>query len=193
VWRQADRDESGNAASGNVKIHSGTGNFVYSENALTAVVGVDNLVVVVTGDAALVVSRDRLDEVDEVVRGLSALGAPETELDSTVFRPWGKYEILASGENYLVKRLTIAAGGRLSLQRHEHRSEHWVVVRGRVSVSVDGKDMTVRPNESVYVQRGTTHRLENCDPDPAEIIEVQTGDYLAEDDIVRLDDIYGRS
>jgi mannose-1-phosphate guanylyltransferase/mannose-6-phosphate isomerase len=192
LWANSDRDPHGNVAHGNVKIVDGSGNYVRSDGVLTVVVGVEDLVCVVTRDAVMVVPRERVEEVRQVVRTLGAAGCEEVTTHARAFRPWGHFEAIDRGPRYQVKRITVLAGGSLSLQKHAHRSEHWVVVNGEARVTIDGDCKTVRPNESVYIPKGAVHRLENRGSEALELIEVQSGDYLGEDDIVRLDDAYGR-
>jgi mannose-1-phosphate guanylyltransferase/mannose-6-phosphate isomerase len=153
---------------------------------------VDDLVVVETADAVLVAAKDRVQEVKRVVEHLKASGREEHLLHRRVNRPWGSYEGIDSGSGFLVKRITVNPGAALSLQRHRQRAEHWVVVRGTARI-VCGEDILTRgANQSVYIPIGAVHRLENPGSEPLEIIEVQTGGYLGEDDIERLEDVYGR-
>jgi mannose-1-phosphate guanylyltransferase/mannose-6-phosphate isomerase len=166
---------------------------IHAENRLTAVVGVDNLIVVSTSDAVLVMPRDRAQEVRELVEKLKAAKRPEATDHRRTYRPWGYYESIDAGERFQVKRIVVREGGMLSLQKHRHRAEHWVVVRGTAEVTMGDEQRIVSENESVYVPIGAVHRLANHGKIPLELIEVQTGSYLGEDDIVRLDDIYKRS
>src|SRR5262249_9406376 len=148
--------------------------------------------VVTRTDAALVVPRARAEEVKDLVSELKALRAPEAANHRRVYRPWGYYEGVDAGERFQVKRIVVAPGAKLSLQRHMHRAEHWVVVRGTAAVTIGTENKNVHENESIYIPAGTVHRLENPGKIPLELIEVQTGSYLGEDDIIRLDDVYGR-
>ena len=165
---------------------------VHSEGRLTTVLGIKDLVVVTTPDAVLVVPRDRAEEVKQLVAQLKEASYPEATDHSRVYRPWGHYESVDNGDRFQVKRIVVAPGGKLSLQKHFHRAEHWVVVRGTADVTIGDQIRAVHENESVYIPIGTVHRLTNPGKIPLEIIEVQTGSYLGEDDIVRLDDIYHR-
>jgi mannose-1-phosphate guanylyltransferase/mannose-6-phosphate isomerase len=148
--------------------------------------------VVTTPDAVLVLPRSRAEEVREIVAELKARGRTEASSHRRVHRPWGHYEGVDAGERFQVKRIVVTPGSTLSLQRHMHRAEHWVVVRGTAAVTIGEEQRTVHENESIYIPIGTLHRLGNPGRIPLELIEVQTGSYLGEDDIVRFDDIYGR-
>jgi mannose-1-phosphate guanylyltransferase/mannose-6-phosphate isomerase len=166
--------------------------YLYAGSRLVAAIGLKDTVVVEMADAVLVAAKDRVQDVKRVVEHLKTLGRHEHLLHRRVNRPWGAYEGLDAGDGFLVKRITVNPGASLSLQRHRRRAEHWVVVRGTARV-VCGEDILTRTaNQSVYVPIGAVHRLENPGETPLEIIEVQTGDYLGEDDIERLEDRYGR-
>ncbi|HEY6334796.1 MAG TPA: cupin domain-containing protein, partial [Alphaproteobacteria bacterium] len=156
-------------------------------------IGIADMVVIVTKDAVLVVPRERVQEVKQIVESLERNGRPEAVLHSTVHRPWGGYQRIDAGQRFQVKRITVKPGAKLSLQKHMKRAEHWVVVRGAARVTVGEKTFTLAENESTYVPVGVKHRLENCGAEPLDLIEVQTGGYLGEDDIVRFEDLYGRS
>lgn len=186
-------DGQGNVTVGDVVLHDTRGAYVRSEGMLTAVVGVDDAVVVVTSDAVLVTSKTRASEVKAVVERLTAAGRPEATTHRRVYRPWGWYQSVDAGERFQVKRIQVSPGHKLSLQKHHHRAEHWVVVKGTALVTRNEERLTVRENESVYLPQGAVHRLENTGDAPLELIEVQTGGYLGEDDIVRLSDDYGRA
>jgi mannose-1-phosphate guanylyltransferase / mannose-6-phosphate isomerase len=149
-------------------------------------------VLVTTADAVLVLPRSRAEEVKDLVAELKAQGRPEATTHPRVYRPWGHYEGVDAGERFQVKRILVKPGSALSLQRHIHRAEHWVVVRGTAEVTIGEDKKIVHENESIYIPIGTVHRLANPGKIPLELIEVQTGSYLGEDDIVRLDDAYGR-
>jgi mannose-1-phosphate guanylyltransferase/mannose-6-phosphate isomerase len=188
----AARDGAGNAAIGHAVIEAGSNNLVHSERRLTALLGVDDLVVVTTPDAVLVAGKARAEGVKELVAGLKAAGRAEAGEAQQIFRPWGNYERLDMAAGYQVKRITVKPGGVLSLQKHRHRAEHWVVVQGEAEVTIDGAVSSLKPNQSVYVPLGSVHRLANRGAAPVVLIEVQTGDYLGEDDIIRLEDSYNR-
>jgi mannose-1-phosphate guanylyltransferase/mannose-6-phosphate isomerase len=194
VWEVLDRDGSGNFADGPAVLLGTRNTLVWSEEAvLTTVVGLDNVVVVATGDAVLVAARDKAEDVKTLVEELKARNRREAVEHRRIYRPWGYYQRIDAGARYQVKRIVVKPGGKLSLQRHHHRAEHWVVVKGTAEVTVDGKLATVHENESVYIPIGAVHRLANPGKIPLELVEVQVGSYLGEDDIVRIDDVYGRS
>ena len=193
LWAAAAHDEAGNATQGPVELLGAEGCYVRSDGALTAVVGARDLVVVTTEDAVLVVPRDRSQEVKTLVERLKAAKRPEAALHRRAYRPWGHYEGLILGERFQVKKIQVRPGGKLSLQKHFHRAEHWVVVNGTAIVERDAERLLVRENESVYLPLGCVHRLENPGMIPLNLIEVQVGPYLGEDDIVRIEDTYGRA
>lgn len=193
LWEIADKDEEGNVAIGDVLLEGAAGCYVRSENHLAAVVGMKDAMVVVVDDAVLVADRNRAQDVKRVVDRLKASGRSEAVNHRRVHRPWGSYQSLHNGERFQVKSLTIAPGARLSLQKHFHRAEHWVVVNGTALVTRGEEQTVVFENQSIYIPIGTVHRLENPGKVPLTIIEVQSGSYLGEDDIVRLEDSYGRN
>jgi mannose-1-phosphate guanylyltransferase/mannose-6-phosphate isomerase len=170
-----------------------SGCVVHSDGRLTAVVGVNDLVVVSTSDAVMVIPRARSQEVRELVAKLKAAKRPEATDHKRVHRPWGYYESIDMGERFQVKRIVVIPGGVLSLQKHRHRAEHWVVVRGTAEVTIGDTIQAVHENQSVFIPIGSVHRLANQGKIPLELIEVQTGSYLGEDDIERIEDIYKRS
>lgn len=185
-------DENGNVLVGDV-ITSGTKNcYVHSQTALVAAIGLEDAVVVESGDALLVARKDCLDEVKSLVKGLLAKGRKEAHSHAKVYRPWGSFESIALGERFQVKSIIVKPGQILSLQKHRHRAEHWVVVRGTAKVVNGDQELLLCEDQSTYIPIGNVHRLENPGDQPLEIIEVQTGAYLGEDDIVRLEDVYGR-
>jgi mannose-1-phosphate guanylyltransferase/mannose-6-phosphate isomerase len=187
------RNADGNVVQGPVVTMDATGCVVHSDGKLTAVVGVNDLVVVSTSDAVMVIPRARAQEVKELVARLKAEKRPEATDHKRVHRPWGYYESIDMGERFQVKRIVVIPGGKLSLQKHRHRSEHWVVVRGTAEITIGENVCQVHENESVYIPIGSVHRLANQGKIPLELIEVQTGSYLGEDDIERIEDIYKRS
>jgi mannose-1-phosphate guanylyltransferase/mannose-6-phosphate isomerase len=193
VWELSAKDSAGNAAQGPAVFLNSKGSYVVADKALVALFGVADLVVVATEDAVLVARRDDADGIRRLVQELKKTNSKVTEEHLHVHRPWGSYRALDNGERYQVKRIVVKAGGRLSLQKHHHRAEHWVVVRGAAVVTLGDKVSTVHENESIYIPIGTVHRLENPGKIDLELIEVQTGSYLGEDDIVRLDDDYRRT
>lgn len=191
VWELTEKDADGNAAIGDAVFLDAKNNFVSSEE-LVCVVGVDNLAVISTPDATLVFDRRKGDAVRALVKKLKETGRKEVDEHLLAFRPWGSYQSLDMGARFQVKRIVVKPGGRLSLQKHFHRAEHWVVVRGTALVTVGDQAKILRENESTYIPLGEVHRLENPGKIPLELIEVQSGSYLGEDDIVRLDDVYNR-
>jgi mannose-1-phosphate guanylyltransferase/mannose-6-phosphate isomerase len=192
VFSVNERDSRGNALSGPAIARDADNCLVHAEGRLTAVVGVRDLIVVTTPDAVLVLPRARAEEVKDLVSALKAEGRPEASNHRRVHRPWGFYEGVDAGERFQVKRIVVTPASTLSLQQHMHRAEHWVVVRGIAEVTIGDRLQIVHENESIYIPIGSVHRLGNPGKIPLELIEVQTGSYLGEDDIVRLDDVYGR-
>jgi mannose-1-phosphate guanylyltransferase/mannose-6-phosphate isomerase len=193
LWALQSRDTSGNVLQGDVVVYKSSDSFVRSDKGLTALVGVKDLVVVVTDDAVLVADKHSTQDVKEIVDKLKATERPEHAEHTTVFRPWGSYQSIDSGPGFQVKEILVKPGGKLSLQMHHHRAEHWVVVEGTARVTCDDKVFTLDTNESTFIPLGAKHRLENPGKLPLRLIEVQSGAYLGEDDIVRFDDIYGRA
>jgi len=192
VWSLSPRDANGNAVRGDAVLLDVKNSLVVSSSGITALLGVENLVVISEDDAVLVAARDRAEELRPLVEKLRAEKRPEADTHSQVRRPWGSYQSVDQGDRFQVKRIIVKPGGRLSLQKHQHRAEHWVVVRGTAKVTIGDSIRTVNENESVYVPLGVVHRLENPGKIPLELIEVQTGSYLGEDDIVRIEDDYRR-
>ena len=186
-------DAAGNVVHGPVVTMDVSGCVVHSDGRLTAVVGVKDLVIVSTSDAVMVIPRARSQEVRELVAKLKAAKRPEATDHKRVHRPWGYYESIDMGERFQVKRIVVIPGGVLSLQKHRHRAEHWVVVRGTAEVTIGDTIQAVHENQSVYIPIGSVHRMANKGKIPLELIEVQTGSYLGEDDIERIEDIYKRS
>lgn len=194
VWELSGKDEDGNAAQGATAVFEDSRNCnVSSDKALVALEGVDDLVVVATQDAVLVSRQSDPNGLKRLVTKLKAKAPQVTDDHLKVHRPWGSYQSLDIGERHQVKRIIVKAGGRLSLQKHHHRSEHWIVVRGAALVTVNDTQKIVHENESIYIPIGATHRMENPGKIPLELIEVQTGSYLGEDDIIRIEDDYKRS
>ncbi len=191
VWELSDKDENGNAAIGDAVFLDASNNFVSSKN-LVCVAGLDNVAVIATGDATLVFDRNNMDTMRPLVKKLEEQGRKQVDEHLEVFRPWGSYQSLDIGARFQVKRIVVKPGGRLSLQKHFHRAEHWIVVQGTALVTIGETQKIVRENESTYIPLGEVHRLENPGKIPLELIEVQSGSYFGEDDIVRLDDVYNR-
>jgi mannose-1-phosphate guanylyltransferase/mannose-6-phosphate isomerase len=186
------RDSEGNVTAGDVLTEDSSGCYLHSTSRLVAAVGLRDHVVVETKDAVLVAPRDRVQDVKELVAELKARGRYETSLHREVYRPWGSYDSIDSGERFQVKRLIVKPGATLSLQLHHHRAEHWVVVTGTAKITRGDEVFTLSENESTYIPIGVRHRIENPGRIPLHIIEVQSGSYLGEDDIVRFEDRYGR-
>jgi mannose-1-phosphate guanylyltransferase/mannose-6-phosphate isomerase len=186
-------DASGNATQGDVQLAHAHNTLAIASSRLVVCVGTNDLVVVETPDAVLVVHKNSTQAVKAAVEQLNQQGRTEGNKHRKGYRPWGWYDTVDVGEQFQVKRLVVRPGGALSLQVHQHRAEHWVVVRGTAKVTKNGAVLWLTENESIDIPCGVTHRLENPGPQDLEIIEVQSGSYLGEDDIVRLDDLYGRS
>nr|WP_269153959.1 mannose-1-phosphate guanylyltransferase/mannose-6-phosphate isomerase [Methylobacterium currus] len=193
LWEVSPRDADGNALRGRTAVRDTRNSLVHSSGEiLTTVVGLDDVVVVATDDAVLVTSRSAGAEVKGLVETLRRRGDPEADAHRLMYRPWGSYQRIDIGGRFQVKRITVKPGGRLSLQKHHHRAEHWVVVRGTAEVTVDGAVRLVHENEAAYLPIGCVHRLANPGKIPLELIEIQVGSYTGEDDIIRIEDVYGR-
>jgi mannose-1-phosphate guanylyltransferase/mannose-6-phosphate isomerase len=192
LWDAAVKDEAGNAIQGDVLTTGSRNSYLRSEGPMVAAVGVEDLVVVATADAVLVSRKSASQDVKQIVDQLAAAGRELHVTHRKVYRPWGAYEALDNGDGFQVKRITVNRGAKLSLQMHHKRAEHWVVVSGVAEVTNGDKVFTLRENESTYIPLGAKHRLENIGTEPLLLIEVQSGRYLGEDDIVRFDDKYGR-
>jgi mannose-1-phosphate guanylyltransferase len=192
LWDISDKNSQGNVHKGDVLSCDSADNYVFAETALVATVGLQNVVVVQTKDAVLVAAKDRVQDVKAIVQQLKDSGRSEHKIHREVYRPWGKYDSIDQGQRYQVKRITVNPGQKLSVQMHHHRAEHWIVVAGTALVSINGIDTLLSENQSVYIPLGAVHALENPGKIPLELIEVQSGTYLGEDDIVRLSDRYGR-
>jgi mannose-1-phosphate guanylyltransferase/mannose-6-phosphate isomerase len=193
LWEVSDKDKDQNYIKGDVFSFDTKNSYIHSESKFISTVGVDNLVIIETKDAVLVANKDKVQNVKDVVNYLKKSGRTEHKIHREVFRPWGKYDSIDFGERDQVKRITVKPGEKLSIQMHHHRSEHWIVVSGTAKVTNGDKTFLVSENESTYIPLGTIHALENPGKIPLEMIEVQTGGYLGEDDIVRFEDRYGRS
>ena len=194
LWLTGDKDADGNLREGDTLAVATHNSLLRSHDRhLLATVGVDNLVVVTTPDATLVAHRDAAQDVKKIVEQLKAAGRSEHSLHRVVHRPWGHYDSLEEGERFQVKRIVVKPGASLSLQKHHHRAEHWIVVSGTAEVTCDDKVFLLGENQSTYIPLGSKHRLRNPGKVPLELIEVQSGSYLGEDDIVRYDDVYGRA
>lgn len=186
-------DSDGNHCQGDVLCEDAHGNLVHADSRLVALVGINNQIVVETDDAILVAAKDRVQDVKKIVQRLNKSGRSEAQTRSRCYRPWGYYETIALGDRFQVKRIMVKPGHKLSLQMHHHRAEHWVVVTGTALVTCNDKSFLLTEDRSTYIPLGNTHRLENPGKLPLELIEVQSGAYLGEDDIVRFNDVYGRA
>jgi mannose-1-phosphate guanylyltransferase/mannose-1-phosphate guanylyltransferase/mannose-6-phosphate isomerase len=193
LWQTRKKDENNNVSSGDVYLSDVKNCLLHSTSRIVAAVGIENHVVIETSDAVLVASRDKVQDVKKIVEQLKKDKRNEPDIHTKVYRPWGNYETIDISERFQVKRLTVKPGEKLSAQKHHHRAEHWVVVRGTAVVTRGDKEILLKEDESIYIPLGTLHRLYNPGKIPLEIVEVQSGSYLGEDDIVRFDDIYGRS
>ncbi|SMC46154.1 mannose-1-phosphate guanylyltransferase/mannose-1-phosphate guanylyltransferase / mannose-6-phosphate isomerase [Desulfocicer vacuolatum DSM 3385] len=192
LWHTGEKDKDHNVLKGDVLVSDVKNCYLNAESRLIAAVGLENHVVVETKDAVLVAPRNRVQEVKRLVEALKKKDRPEVTTHREVFRPWGSYETIDLGPRFQVKRITVKPGAKLSLQKHFHRAEHWTVVSGTAIITKGEEEILLRENESVYIPLGYVHRMENPGRIPLELIEVQSGSYLGEDDIVRFDDIYGR-
>lgn len=193
LWQVMAKDEQGNACRGDVLLEQCHNSYVYAEQRLVTAIGLDEVVVVETKDAVLVAHKSQLQGVKNIVAKLQSYGRSEVDLHREVFRPWGKYDSVDNGTRYQVKHITVKPGAKLSVQMHHHRAEHWVVVSGSALVRNGDKEFLVTENESTFIPVGTIHSLENPGKIPLELIEVQSGSYLGEDDIIRFEDKYGRN
>ena len=193
LWEVSDRDEQGNSVFGDAILQGTQNSLIHGGERLIATVGLDNIVIVDTKDALLVADKNKVQDVKKIVEQLKSEKRSEYKLHREVYRPWGKYDSIDNGERYQVKRITVNPGEKLSIQMHHHRAEHWIVVSGTAKVTNGDKTFLVTENESTYIPIGAIHALENPGRLPLEMIEVQSGSYLGEDDIVRFEDRYGRS
>ena len=192
LWDVSEKDANGNAVVADAITLDTTNSYIRGEDRLVATIGVDDLVIVDTKDALMVVAKDRVQDVKKVVQALKDEGRSEFEFHREVYRPWGKYDSIDNGERYQVKRITVKPGAKLSVQMHHHRAEHWIVVSGTAKVTKGEETFLLAENQSTYIPIGVVHALENPGKVALELIEVQSGSYLGEDDIVRFEDLYGR-
>lgn len=193
VWSIAKKDANGNATRGDVSLEDSRDSLVFASSRLVSCVGIDKFVVIETPDAILVANRDKVQDVKKIVTGIKDKGRSETKNHRKVHKPWGWYDSLDHGDQFQVKHIVVNPGAILSLQMHNHRAEHWVVVQGSAKVTCGEKISLLTENQSIFIPRGCKHRVANTGDVPLEIIEVQYGSYLGEDDIIRFDDIYGRT
>jgi len=192
LWEIADKDGDGNVARGDVLFEDSRNTLVYAQDRMVACVGLDDAVIVETPDAVLVARKDKTQNVKQIVAMLKSDKRSQASAHRKIHRPWGWYDSIDNGSRFQVKRIVVKPGARLSLQMHHHRAEHWIVVQGTAEVTNGDKVFLLGENESTYIPLGHTHRLANPGKLPLEIIEVQSGSYLGEDDIVRFEDTYGR-
>ena len=192
LWESGAKDAGGNTLLGDVVVHDVRGSYIRSDGTLVAALGIEDAVIVVTDDAVLVTTLDRAQDIPLLVKELAARGRSETDAHTRVYRPWGYYQTVDIGPTFQVKHLMVKPGAKLSLQSHDKRAEHWVVVSGTAEVTHGADILHLGPNQSTYFPRGTKHRLANPGEEPLRVIEVQSGSYLGEDDIIRYDDDYGR-
>ena len=193
IWDVHAKDSNGNVTKGDVMVHNSRNCLVHGNGKLVSVIGLDDIVVVETKDAMMIAHRDHVQDVKTVVKQLDAQGRSETQNHCEVYRPWGSYDSVDMGGRFQVKHISVKPGATLSLQMHHHRAEHWIVVSGTAEVTCDDKVFLLTENQSTYIPMTSVHRLSNPGKIPLEIIEVQSGSYLGEDDIERLEDVYGRS
>ena len=193
VWEVGEKDDFGNVVKGDVVVEATSNALIQAEHRLVAAAGVSDITIIETADAVLVADRSASQSVKSLVQRLSGLKRNESSAHRRVFRPWGWYEAIDQGPQHQVKRISVSPGARLSLQKHQHRAEHWIVVSGTARVTCDDQIFELFENQSTYIPQGSVHRLENPGTLPLEIIEVQSGSYLGEDDIVRFEDNYGRA
>ena len=192
LWEIADQDPDGNAHHGDVLALGCRNTLAWGGRRLVSLLGLQDVIVVDTDDALLVAARDQVQQVKDIVARLKAEGRPQASIHRKVYRPWGSYDGIDSGERFQVKRIVVKPGAALSLQMHHHRAEHWIVVKGTARITCEDKVFMLSENQSTYIPLGSKHRLENPGKVPVELIEVQSGSYLGEDDIVRFEDVYGR-
>ena len=192
LWQVADQDSDGNAHHGDVIALDCRNTLAWGGRRLVTLLGLDEVIVVDTDDALLVAAKDKVQQVKDIVARLKAEGRPQASIHRKVYRPWGSYDGVDSGERFQVKRIVVNPGAALSLQMHHHRAEHWIVVSGTARVTCDDQVFMLSENQSTYIPLGSRHRLENPGRVPLELVEVQSGSYLGEDDIVRFEDVYGR-
>jgi mannose-1-phosphate guanylyltransferase len=192
LWEVSDKDKNGNAFTGDVMSFDTKNSFVYAQDKLVATIGLEDIAVVETKDAILISKLSEVQNVKKIVEQLKTEDRSEFQHHREVYRPWGAYDSIDKGERFQVKRITVKPGAKLSVQMHYHRAEHWIVVSGTAKVTNGDKDILLTENQSTYIPIGVTHALENPGKVPLELIEVQSGSYLGEDDIVRFEDKYGR-
>jgi len=193
LWDISEKDVNGNVTHGDVMLHSSSNSYVRTDDKLVATIGIDDLVIVSTKDVLMVSHKDSVEDIKVIVDKLKTSSRNEWKLHREVYRPWGKYDLIDTGDHYQAKRITVKPGAKLSVQMHNHRAEHWIVVSGEARVTNGDKTFLLSENESTYIPVGVVHALENPGKVELVLIEIQSGSYLGEDDIVRFEDVYGRS
>jgi mannose-1-phosphate guanylyltransferase/mannose-6-phosphate isomerase len=193
VWSVGQKDQNNNVIKGDVLLENTNNSYLHSSGRLISVVGLDNVVVIETSDAVLVADKSQSQSIKNIVQQLEMQKREEKNLHRKVNRPWGWYDSIDEGERFKVKRIMVKPKSSLSLQMHHHRAEHWIVVKGTAEITIGEQNITLTENQSTYIPLGQKHRLTNHSDIPLEIIEVQSGSYLSEDDIIRFDDVFGRS
>lgn len=193
LWESEQKDEQGNVLTGDVVTHEVSNSYIQSRSRLVAAVGLENMVIVESPDAVLVADKTRSQEVKQIVAQLQGKNRPEVDTHTLVHRPWGSFQSLATGSGYQVKHIVVKPGAALSLQMHQHRAEHWTIIKGTGLVTCGEQEQELQVNQSLFIPLGAKHRLVNQQSDVLEVIEVQVGEYLGEDDIVRFEDLYGRT
>jgi len=192
VWEVSSKDENGNVLRGDTIAENTINTLVHAEHRLVSVLGLEDVVVIETSDAVLVANKNKVQDIKKIVEKLKKTHRSEVDQHRKVYRPWGNYDSIDSGSRYQVKCIVVNPGQKLSLQMHHHRAEHWIVVNGTAKVRKGDETILLTENQSIYIPLGETHALENPGKVPLELIEVQSGSYLGEDDIVRFEDVYGR-
>ena len=192
VWEISNKDQNGNVCRGDTITVNTSNSLIHADSRLVSVLGLDNVVVIETPDAVLVANKNKVQDIKKIVEKLKSNERTEVDTHRKVYRPWGYYDSIDSGRRHQVKCITVNPGQKLSLQMHHHRAEHWIVVSGTARIHKGKETFLLTENESVYIPLGETHALENPGKVPLELIEVQSGSYLGEDDIVRFEDLYGR-
>ena len=192
VWKVSKKDKNSNYIKGNVQLKESKNCYVESNDKLIYGLGLENLIIIQSDDATLVIDQNKAEKVKDIVNELSLKNIPEGQEHKKIYRPWGNYASVKEGKNWKIKILEVYPGHSLSLQKHNHRSEHWVVVKGIAKVELNDKKILLKQNESTYIPVGAKHRLSNENDDLLKLVEIQSGTYLGEDDIIRFEDIYGR-
>jgi mannose-1-phosphate guanylyltransferase / mannose-6-phosphate isomerase len=192
IYQRHEKDADNNVTKGDVFAQDTTNSLLWSQTSLLATAGLDNVVVIQTADATLICDRSRTEEIKTLVARVKAYKPELTEIHQTVYRPWGSYTVMEEGANFKIKHIVVNPGAKLSMQMHKHRSEHWVVVSGEATITNNEIEYKLQENQSAYIPKTHKHRLANEGAEPLSIIEVQCGDYVGEDDIIRFDDTYGR-